>query len=183
MKKEMSMKYIIFGLFMFIGLSTGSRAEPLKVVDFVEIDKYLGTWYEIARFQNSFQKKCAGDVTATYSLREDGDLRVVNKCRTTWEGEEYSESVGKAWVVDETTNAKLKVQFFWPFRGDYWIIGLGENYDYAVVGHPDRDYLWILSRTPEMDPVLYEELLGMLILQGYDINKLNKTVQTLSGEF
>ena len=84
---------------------------------------------------------------------------------------------GKAWVVDETNHAKLKVRFFWPFWGSYWIIDLGKDYDYAVVGHPSRKYLWVLSRTPEMDDVLYYEILGKISQQGYDTSKLVRTIQ------
>jgi apolipoprotein D and lipocalin family protein len=84
---------------------------------------------------------------------------------------------GTAKVVDKKTNAKLKVTFFWPFYGHYWIIGLGENYEYAVVGHPDRKYLWVLSRTPEMEETLYNEILGRIKQQGYDVSKLMKTQQ------
>ena len=79
--------------------------------------------------------------------------------------------------MDRKTNAKLKVRFFWPFSGDYWIIDIGENYQYAVVGHPKRNYLWILSRTPQMDPAVYDGILERLRKQQYDLNRLRKTLQ------
>jgi apolipoprotein D and lipocalin family protein len=149
---------------------------PLKVVPYVDLKRYLGTWYEIARFPNRFQEGCVG-TKATYTLLEDGKMGVLNQChKGTLEGE-ISSAKGKAWVVDPETNAKLKVSFFWPFTGDYWIIDLGENYEYAVVGHPKRKYLWILSRKPEMDEGLYQHILEKLRSQFYDVSKLLKTLQ------
>jgi apolipoprotein D and lipocalin family protein len=88
---------------------------------------------------------------------------------------------GKAWVVDKQSNAKLKVSFFWPFAGDYWVIDLGENYEYAVVGHPDRKYLWVLSRTPEMDENVYQAILDRLQKQEYDTSKLFRTNKKEEG--
>jgi len=142
----------------------------------VDLKRYIGTWYEIARFPNSFQEGCVG-TSATYTLREDGKINVLNQCwRGTLNGE-ISSAKGTAWVVDEKTNAKLKVSFFWPFSGHYWIIDLGENYEYAVVGHPDRKYLWILSRSLEMDEELYNRIIERLKLQLYDTSRLMKTLQ------
>ena len=133
----------------------------------VDIERYLGTWYEIATIPQRFQKGCVG-VSAHYSLREDGAIDVVNVCRKgTLDGKESSIR-GKAWIVDRTTNAKLKVRFFWPFTGAYWIIELDEDYQWAVVGHPDRTYYWILSRTPQMDAALYDELIRRAAAKGYD---------------
>ena len=149
---------------------------PLKVVAHVDLERYGGTWYEIASYPTSFQKGCIG-TRATYSLRPDGDMDVDNQCyKKGWEGE-LTTARGRAWIVDNTTNAKLKVRFFWPFWGSYWIIDLGKEYDYAVIGHPSREYLWVLSRTPQMDDVLYYEILGRISQQGYDTSKLVKTIQ------
>jgi apolipoprotein D and lipocalin family protein len=149
---------------------------PLEVVPQVDIPRYLGTWYEIATIPQRFQKGCVG-VTAHYSLRSDGDIDVVNVCRQgTLDGKERSVR-GKAWVVDRTTSAKLKVRFFWPFAGDYWIIELDPDYRWAVVGHPGRNYYWILSRTPQMDPALYDELIRRAAAKGYDTSKIKKTLQ------
>jgi len=149
---------------------------PLQVVPSVDLERYLGTWYEIATIPQRFQKGCVG-VTARYTLRNDGDIDVVNTCRKQTLDGEVRTAHGKAWVVDRATNAKLKVRFFWPFSGDYWIIGLDEDYRWAVVGHPDRTYLWILSRTPQMDGALYDELLRRIAAQGYDLGKIQKTLQ------
>lgn len=160
------------------GVAAQARAasKPLEVVPHVDIGRYLGTWYEIATIPQRFQKGCVG-VSAHYSLRPDGAIEVVNSCRKgTLDGKPRSVR-GKAWIVDKTTNAKLKVRFFWPFTGAYWIIGLDEGYQWAVVGHPDRTYLWILSRTPRMDAVLYDEILRRVAAKGYDLGKIKKTLQ------
>jgi len=145
--------------------------KPLEVVPRVDVKRYLGSWYEIARYPNFFQKGCV-DSKADYYLRDDGDIRVVNTCREERPDGRFKSAKGKAWIVDKTTNAKLKVRFFWPFSGDYWIIDLGENYEYAVVGEPGRKYLWILSRRKTMDKKTYEEICRRLREKGYDPDKL-----------
>ena len=158
------------------GLTARAETEPLEVVPHVDIQRYLGTWYEIATIPQRFQRGCVG-VTAHYSLRPDGAIDVVNVCRKeTLDGKVRSVR-GKAWVVEKATNAKLKVRFFWPFTGDYWIIDLDPDYRWAVVGHPARSYYWILSRTPQMDPALYDELLRRAAAKGYDTSKIKKTLQ------
>jgi apolipoprotein D and lipocalin family protein len=148
----------------------------LNVVPNVDLNRYTGVWYEIASYPTSFQKGCVG-TKATYSLRDDGDIDVLNQCYKKGFDGELSSAKGKAWVVDKATNAKLKVRFFWPFWGSYWIIDLGKEYEFAVVGHPSREYLWVLSRTPHMDDVLYYDILGRITQQGYDTSKLVKTTQ------
>lgn len=153
---------------------------PLEVVPQVDLKRYIGTWYEIARFPHRFQEGCMGS-RATYTLLEDGKIGVLNQCYKGSLNGEISSVQGKAWVTDPKTNAKLKVRFFWPFTGDYWIIDLGENYEYAVVGHPNRQYLWILSRSPEMDEALYDRILKKLRDQFYDVSKLIKTPQAQKG--
>jgi apolipoprotein D and lipocalin family protein len=161
-----------------MGHTMSAEQKPLQVVPHVDLARYLGTWYEIATIPMRFQKGCTG-VTATYSLRPDGDIKVLNECRKDSLDGKYKSITGKAWVVDTTTNAKLKVRFFWPFSGAYWIIELDSlNYQYAVVGHPNRGFLWILSRTPQMDEELYNDLLGRLRnVHGYDVSKLKRTPQ------
>jgi apolipoprotein D and lipocalin family protein len=146
---------------------------PPEVVPHVDLERYTGTWYEIASYPNRFQKGCS-DTNATYTLRKDGKIEVINRCRR--DGREDSVK-GSAKVSDKTTNAKLKVTFFWPFYGDYWIIDLGETYDYAVVSNPDRKYLWILSRTPRMDEAKFTRILERLSGKGFDVGKLVKTNQ------
>jgi apolipoprotein D and lipocalin family protein len=154
------------------------RAEttPLEVVPYVDLGRYIGTWYEIATIPQRFQKDCVA-VTATYTLREDGNIAVLNRCRKKTLDGELKEAKAKAWVVDQKSNAKLKVQFFWPFKGDYWIIELDPDYQYAVVGHPERSYLWILSKTPQMDENLYQELLQRIANKGYDVSLIKRTLQ------
>ena len=149
---------------------------PLQVVPYVDLKRYIGTWYEIARYPHKFQTGCVGS-RATYALRDDGKLSVLNECYEESDKGKLRSAKGKAWVVDTNTNAKLKVSFFWPFSGDYWIIDLGKDYEYAVIGHPERKYLWILSRTQVMDASVYEGILNRLKGQYYDISKLIRTQQ------
>ena len=152
------------------------KLPPLTVVEKVDIARYMGTWYEIASFPQSFQEGCTG-TTANYTLRDDGEVDVVNRCnKGSLDGEEDS-AEGRARVTDPSTNAKLEVSFFRPFWGEYWIIDLGAEYEYAVVGHPGRDYLWILSRTPTMDPTVYEEIEKRLLSKHYQVKRLQKTLQ------
>lgn len=155
---------------------TTATAAPLTTVDHVDLQRYLGKWYEIARYPNRFQRKCESDTTATYTLREDGKVQVVNACRE--KDGTMTTAKGTAKVVDPKTNAKLKVTFFWPFYGDYWILGLGPDYQYAIVGEPDRKYLWILSRTPAMDETTYQEVLRRVESLGYQPGNLMKTPQS-----
>lgn len=162
--------------FNVIGVMAAEKGNgELKVVSSVDLTRYAGTWYEIARLPNRFEKKCADSVTATYTLRSDGKVDVTNRCRKS--SGEFTTAKGKAKIVDETTNAKLKVTFFWPFYGDYWILELGQDYEYAVVGDPSRKYLWILSRTPVIDEDLYQELLTRAAEQGFKTELMIRTVQ------
>ncbi len=166
-------------LIALIGLIISSCAthDKLDVVEHVDLQKYLGTWYEIARLPAWFEEGCFG-VTATYSMREDGKIKVINSCRKGSMEGTVKNAVGKAWVVDKATNAKLKVMFFWPFAGNYWIIDLDQKeYRYAVVGEPSRKYLWVLSRTPNMDEILLNKIFEKVKKQGYNLEGLIKTVQ------
>lgn len=143
---------------------------PLQTVERVDLNRYLGTWYEIARYPNTFQQGCLGS-RAVYSLRDDGDIRVLNSCRDKESGEERT-AIGRAWAVDPPANSRLKVSFFWPFRGDYWIIALGRDYEYVLVGTPNRKYLWLLSRNPQMAPALYDALMQKAEKQGFERAKV-----------
>lgn len=155
---------------------TPASTKPLQTVPHVDLGRYVGTWYEIASYPQWFQKGCTA-TSATYAKRDDGLISVTNRCRKISPDGKESIANGRARIVDPATNAKLEVSFFWPFWGDYWIIDLGDAYDYAVVGHPSRKYLWILSRTRSMDAAKYEAILQRLRMQGYDTDKLEKTVQ------
>ena len=153
--------------------SSGPPPAALEVVPRVDLDRYAGRWYEIASFPQRFQRGCT-DSRADYRLRGDGAVEVLNSCLR--DGR-VDTAKGKAWVVDKATGAKLKVSFFWPFRGDYWIIELGEAYEYAVVSAPSMKYLWILSRTPQMDERRYQAIVGRLQERGFDVAKLSRTPQ------
>lgn len=148
---------------------------PLETVPRVDLGRYAGTWFEIAAFPQRFQRGCTA-TTATYAPRADGDVDVVNRCRKGSPDGPEKVARGRARVVDRATQARLEVSFFRPFWGDYWIVQLGDDYDYAVVGHPSRDYLWILARGPSMDPALYDEIVRRLSAQGYDTARLVRTV-------
>jgi apolipoprotein D and lipocalin family protein len=161
----------------------GSQAlEPLKVVANLDLARYVGDWFEIARLPNRFQNKCAGDVTATYTARPGG-LVVTNKCRE--RNGKITEASGVARRVDGKPPSMLEVRFAPAFLGflpqvwgDYQVIALDDAHTYAVVGSPDRRYLWVLSRTPVMDGATYDRLLGIASSQGFDVSKLVKTPQS-----
>ena len=153
-------------------LAGGPVLPPPAVVPQVDLARYTGTWYEIASFPQRFQKGCT-NTKAVYTLRNDGTVEVLNSC---FRNGKTDTAKGTAWIVDKTSNAKLKVSFFWPFRGDYWIIELGRDYEYAVVAGPDRKYLWILARSPQMDEGLYGAIVERLRAGGFDVGRLKRTV-------
>lgn len=174
----MSINIFLITFLTFTGLAAVAlegRKDALEVVQSVDLTRYVGRWYEISRLPNSFQKKCADMVTANYTMRADGKIEVINRCRKA--SGEYATVKGKAKIVDKKTNAKLKVTFFWPFYGDYWILDLGPNYEYAVVGEPGRKYLWILSRSPRMDEGLYQQLLQKMAAKGFNTEMMIRTSQ------
>lgn len=153
-----------------------AQAQELKTVPHVDLEKYAGKWYEIASFPQRFQKGCQY-TTATYTPTDKGYVLVENRCRKHGKDGKKTYVKAKAFVVKNSGNAKLKVQFFWPFKGKYWIIDLADDYTYAVVSHPNRQYLWILSRKPDMDKFAYEKILAGLKEKRFDLSKLSKTVQ------
>jgi apolipoprotein D and lipocalin family protein len=149
---------------------SASRLPPLSTVPHVDLTRYMGVWHEIARIDHSFQKGCIKS-SATYSLLPDGEVEVINRCVNEKDGR-LREAKGRAWSVDPESNARLKVSFFWPFRGDYWIVDLGKEYEYAVVGAPNRQYLWILARQPVIDESVYKGILERLATQGFPVDQL-----------
>lgn len=151
----------------------GNRAVPQPARS-VEIPRYLGRWYELARYEQGFQKGC-DRVTADYSLREDGKIRVVNRCIKP-DGKE-KQAIGRAKIVDATTNAKLKVSFFGPFYGDYWVLDRAEDYGWAIVGDPSGRYLWLLSREATPGEAKVRELIERTARLGYDTSMLRRTRQ------
>ena len=152
----------------------------VQTVAFVDLARYTGKWYEIGRLPNRFQQDCTG-ATADYGLRADGALSVVNTC---YREDNSTRSIeGKAEVRDESSNAKLRVRFdgfwfklfSWLIKADYWVIDLAEDYSYAVVGTPDRDYLWILSRERTMDEATYHRVTARAASQGFEVERLVRT--------
>lgn len=168
---------LLFPALQALSSAAGSNDE-LRVVSHVDLDRYMGKWYEIARLPNRFQKDCAAAVMATYTLLPDGKVSVLNECLQA-SGKSKS-AKGKAKVADKTTSAKLRVTFFWPFYGDYWILDLGPDYEYAVVGEPKRKYCWILSRNPQIEESLYKDLITRIAKQGYDTSRFVQTRAELS---
>ncbi len=168
-------------LFMAIQLfgQSADTKEP-QTVEKVALGKYIGKWFEIAKIPNRFQRNCAKNTTATYSMNENGTIKVINRCVE--EDGEIDEAEGVARITDTLSNAKLEVSFVsflgWrPFWGAYWIIGLDENYQWAIVGHPERKYGWILSRTKSISKNTKSKIFSILKSQGYNTNEFEMTVQ------
>jgi apolipoprotein D and lipocalin family protein len=156
--------------------------QPLTTIASLDVNRYIGRWYEVAKFPNRFQKQCASDTTADYGLREDGRIRVLNRCRKADGSEDAVEGVARQ--VGGPTSPKLEVRFAPAFLsfldivwGDYWVIDLDEYYMLSAVSEPSRKYLWILSRTRQVDPLAYQALLMRLEAQGLDTSKLVPTPQ------
>lgn len=160
-------------LILFSGCSIFSTDHypPLETVASVDVHRYAGKWYEIASLPFSRQEGCSC-TTAEYELLENGDIKVTNRCIKDGEAEAAE---GKAFIVEGSNNAKLQVQFFWPFKGDYWVIDLADDYSYAVVGVPSRKYCWILSRSTTMNEETYAGILNRIKSKGFDITRFNKT--------
>ena len=159
---------------------SGESVVPVRTVEAVDLNRYVGDWFEIARFPNRFQRRCVGDVRARYVRRSDGRIDVINRCRAT-DGT-VTEARGVARVVDERTSAKLKVRFapavlsFLPMVwGDYWIIGLAADYSWAVVGSPDRAYLWILARAQRLPAEQFAAATATARANGFDVDRLVTT--------
>lgn len=174
------MKYTVIP-FLALLFTYSLMASPVKTVDYVDVERYMGKWYEIASYPQWFQKDCTA-VEANYRLKEDGEVEVINRCRLLKPDGELKEAKARAWVVDQSTNAKLKVQFFpkWPkipfIAGNYWVIMLDErDYSYAVVSDPKKETLWILARSKELSAESLEYIFDELDKRGYDLNRLQMT--------
>jgi apolipoprotein D and lipocalin family protein len=173
-------------MMMLAAVTTSAQdPEPVRTVPLVDLARYAGDWFEIARFPNRFQRQCVGDVRASYARRPDGLVDVVNRCRTA-DGE--TEARGVARIVDERTMARLKVRFAPAWLswlpvvwGDYWIIGLAEDYSWAVVGSPDRNYLWLLARTPQLKEESAAAARAAARANGFDVERLVPTMQSGAG--
>lgn len=156
--------------------TTSQKAEEPTTVARVDLERYAGTWHEIARFPNWFQRDCAGNVTATYTSQPDRTIRVDNRCVDRDGG--TKQSVGTAKPVAGSNGSKLKVSFFWPFTGNYWVLALDEeNYEWALVGTPSRDFLWILARDPSLPDATYDRIVVAAKAKGFDVSRLKKTPQ------
>jgi len=175
---------LILSVISFAQTNKATTQAEIKTVSKVDLKRYSGKWYEIARYPNKFQKNCVGNTTANYVINADNEIEVLNQCVK--ENGTMITAKGKAKIVDTDTNAKLKVRFApgvlsflssdW---GDYWIVDLDENYQYAAVGDPKREYLWILSRTPEMSDAVYQDILRRVEKMGFTPGKLTKTPQNV----
>jgi apolipoprotein D and lipocalin family protein len=162
--------------------NTASAPGPLQTVAAIQVPRYMGVWFEIAKYPNSFQKKCVANTQATYSLLADNTVRVVNRC-TESDGK-VKEAIGTARQIGEASSPRLKVRFapawlsFLPMVwGDYWVIDLDPDYKLVAVSEPERNYLWVLSRTPKVEPQAYQQLLGRLQSKGFELSKLERTRQ------
>ena len=173
---------MVSGLLAWAAVTGSAQAEvaPLQTVPAVDVPRYMGTWHEIAKYPNWFQKKCASSTQATYTLQANGQVQVLNRCKT--DKGEWSEALGAARQIGGPTSAQLKVRFapewlsFIPLVwGDYWIIELDPDYQWVVVSEPQRDYLWILSRTPQLPAATYQALLGKLEKRGFDLKRIEPT--------
>lgn len=178
---------IILGGAVLVGLGmatmTYAQTKPLQTVEKVELDRYLGTWYEVARKPLSFQNKCASDVTARYTLNENGNIVVDNRC--IGKDGKQNQSLAEGFVQNAPFNTKLKVSFLpevirWlPVgRGDYWVLKLDDDYQTALVGEPKRKYMWVLSRDPNIDPKVLNEYLDYAKSLGYNLDDLIQTPHT-----
>lgn len=161
--------------FQLLIYSCSMSQNPLAVTDSIDLRKYAGKWYEIASYPMSFQKDCFC-VTAEYTLTDKGYVNVFNSCRKGSANGKVKSITGKAFPVEGTNNVKLKVQFFWPFRADYWVLDKAKDYSWAVVSAPSRKYLWILSRTPDMQKETWQHITERLQKNGFDLSKLKMMV-------
>jgi apolipoprotein D and lipocalin family protein len=169
------MKKIFFALLPLTLTACSPIHNPPKTVAHVNLKRYMGTWYEIASFPAFFQRGCR--CTQAHYAPRPGGITVTNRC-IKGNPPAWSTARGKAWAVPGSRNSKLKVQFFWPFRGDYWVLHTSPGYQEAVVGTPSRKYLWILARHPQIQPQQYKKLVGIAQREGFDTRKLRKTSQT-----
>jgi apolipoprotein D and lipocalin family protein len=166
--KAVKLLLLLFGIAVPVALVRAARRDipPLTVEPSVDLARYAGKWYEVARLPNWFERNCSGEITATYTLRADGRIDVLNQC-----GPKSARGVARR-ASRSGPNTRLKVTFFWPFSGDYWILALDPGYRWALIGEPRRKYLWVLARDRQLDPAVYENILSRARGQGYDLSRL-----------
>lgn len=167
--------FLSFFIFFLMTACKTTAQSPLDqtVVKSLDLNRYLGTWYEIARFPHSFERNLQG-VTATYSMRKDGKIKVLNQGYKNSLDGKLSKAVGKAKIPDPNQPSKLKVSFFLFFYGDYLVLELDPDYQWAMIGSNSDDFFWILSRTPVMDPAVYNSLIENAKKRGYDISRIQR---------
>lgn len=172
---------LILGAAAALAQPAGAAGPPATVPK-VDLDRYAGRWFEIARFPNRFQKKCVGDVSAEYVRRPDGRIDVINRCRLADGTTDRAKGIARV-VSTDGSNSKLKVRFapawlsFLPVWGDYWVLDLADDYSYAVVGDGARDYLWVLARSPRLSDEVYRDITARVAAKGFDVSRLEKTRQ------
>ncbi len=174
--KQPSALLLLLGV-LVVSVPLAAQSTPaLTTVPRVDLNRYMGRWFEVAKYPTRFERECDRDVMATYTRLENGEIEIYNQCIR--ENGRAKITKGHGRVADTSTNAKLRVTFFWPFTGDYWIIDLDPQYRWAVVGEPHRKYLWILSRVPHMDPATMADIKSRLPAKGYDPAKLRPMKQS-----
>ena len=178
----MHIQHLFFALALAWTCGAAPAGEPLTTVPALDVPRYMGTWYEIAKFPNWFQRKCVSNTRADYVLQADGKVQVTNRCKR--ESGEMDEAIGAARQIGPANSPKLQVRFApaWlslipAVWGDYWVVELDDHYQWVAVSEPGRQYLWILSRSPRMEPAVYADLLGRLARKGLDVQKLEPTRQ------
>jgi apolipoprotein D and lipocalin family protein len=185
MKKFVIAAFLALSALASANISAQTRSQnALETVASVDLKRYAGKWFEIARYPNKFQKQCVGNTTATYNFLPSGEIEVINQC-VKKDGTTI-DAKGKGRFADKTNNAKLEVRFapgFLSFLpnvwGDYWIIDLDDQYNYAAVGDPKREYFWILSRQPEISDAVYQNILRRAEAKGFNPGKVVKTPQSV----
>ncbi len=158
----------------FIWAMGRTQSPPLDTVQNVDLSRYLGKWYEIARLPQFFERNCVG-VTAEYSLKPDGKIEVKNSCRNKTCDSPISQAIAMGRVAEPGNDSKLKISFFLGIEGDYWILDLEQNYQYAVVGTPNRKTFWILSRTPTLSDSIVNTLIAKFQTQGFALENIIRT--------
>jgi apolipoprotein D and lipocalin family protein len=176
MMTRLNLLYIV--LFVLLGCNNSAKTQSniMKTVDKVNLERYMGTWYEIARFPHSFEKGLVG-VSATYSIKKNGNVEVLNQGYNDSLTGKLKRAKGFAKIPDPKVPGRLKVYFFWPFGGEYLILDLDENYQYVLVGSSSKNYLWILCRTKKMDDLTYSNLVKKAESLGFDTSRLEKVPQ------
>ena len=178
---------MLTAIFSLLAISASAQvkpAGPLQSVPGVDLKRYAGKWYEIAKYPNRFQKKCVGNTTANYTLKDNGRIEVRNEC--VLKDGRTAVAIGEAKINDKNTNSKLKVRFapgalsWLPFVwANYWIIDLDPDYEYVAIGEPKRNYFWILSRKPTMNDSTYQNILRRAEAMGFDPARVEKTPQSV----